>query len=811
MFRYLLRVAWQGLSNRLGYAFSVISTMSFTLGVLFCTTSLFYFLVVQPLPYDEPERLYKVEKVQIDKTGQPNVKAYGYASLIHFYENQDSFSTTGIAHYDDDVIVSHPSQPLVGMTYITPDFFTTLGTEAHLGRLFDETEKLNAYSPNAMLSYDTWTNLFNSDADIVGKTVLISGKSYTIVGVVSDSFVEPELYEVGRKTGVWLPWDFNPTPENRRTRWGDRDNPRVFIGKLKTSVTPEQATQAVTALVGRTFQEKVAAIPFYNGWSVEMELNSFRDVILGDSQLTAYLLMACALSMLLIATANISNLFLSRAFESKKEFAIAAAVGANMKQIRSGIFAEILLLLSVATALGLLFGYVGSELIKTYLHDVLPINNLGGLNWIAVVIALPVLLGLSWVLALISANVIDYGQLQASLLSSGKGTKAQVPKSVRNTLIAVQTLFVSMLVFVNTSFSLSAVNAINDSEVINTDNMIGLSLTLDRQKPITREEARAWFTQVEAELKAMPQVERVSRSMSPVSSTFGTWSLVDEASLQTVLPEAKIVDEEYFNLFGQALLQGSMFTRAQATDYERLLIINDVLAERLYPNGDAVGNRLSFDLNREASTFTIAGVVKGVKMPGAISIPPRVYRVSKGGYDFVIKFKEGHSVSRSTIKGMLNNISSRLVIYELEDLEEQKFNKLKNQYITGVMSISLTLISIALAALGLYGIISYGIQLRRSEIGVRVSIGASRKAIVIQMMRDSLVAAVVGVMVGFVLIFVFKNEFNEHVQGVIHNYWYLLGAVTALCIFIIALLSILKPLRGFFKQQPIALLRQSDN
>jgi len=315
VFLYFLKVAWQGLGKRPGFTFSVISTMSVTLGALFCVGGLFYFLVLKPLPYQDQDLLYKVEKVQIDKLGLPNVKAYGYASLVHLYKNQSVFSSVGIAHYDDEVLVSHPSQPKVPTAYVTPDFFETLGVSTYLGRLFDDSEKLDSFIPSAIISYNAWKTLFNSDPAVIGTDVSVRGRSFNLIGVMSPDFIEPELEGIGR-----MPWDFNPTPEGRRTRWGDRDNPRVFIGKLNSDTTHEQATQALTALVDRTWREKVADIPFYKGWRIEIELNSFRDVILGESQLVAYLLLACAISLVFIAIANVSNLFLSRAFQRKKEF-----------------------------------------------------------------------------------------------------------------------------------------------------------------------------------------------------------------------------------------------------------------------------------------------------------------------------------------------------------------------------------------------------------------------------------------------------------------------------------------------------------
>lgn len=134
MFVYQLKTAWKNLHRRRGFALSIVLTMSITLGILLNAVGLFYYLVLQPLPYPESEQLYKVEQLQIDKSGLPNVNAYGYASLMHLYQQQQQdqalFSSVGLAHYDDEVLVSHPAQPKLATSYITADFFPDAGSLA---------------------------------------------------------------------------------------------------------------------------------------------------------------------------------------------------------------------------------------------------------------------------------------------------------------------------------------------------------------------------------------------------------------------------------------------------------------------------------------------------------------------------------------------------------------------------------------------------------------------------------------------------------------------------------------------------------
>ena len=136
---YRIKNAWQGIRGRTGFSSAVVFTMSLALGTLFCAFGLFYYLVVKPLPYLDSDKIYKVEQVQIDKTGKPNIRTYGYKSMLDFYKRQEVFSEAGLVRYHDEVLTSLNSQPKVSTAYATPDFFTTLGVKAHLGRLFNST------------------------------------------------------------------------------------------------------------------------------------------------------------------------------------------------------------------------------------------------------------------------------------------------------------------------------------------------------------------------------------------------------------------------------------------------------------------------------------------------------------------------------------------------------------------------------------------------------------------------------------------------------------------------------------------------
>ncbi|EGM77046.1 ABC-type antimicrobial peptide transport system, permease component [Rheinheimera sp. A13L] len=820
MFVYQLKTAWKNLHRRRGFALSIVLTMSITLGILLNAVGLFYYLVLQPLPYPESEQLYKVEQLQIDKSGLPNVNAYGYASLMHLYQQQQQdqalFSSVGLAHYDDEVLVSHPAQPKLATSYITADFFQTLGAWPQLGQLFHPVSNPDLAEPVAVLSYSVWQSLYSADPDIIGKVLSIRGNSYKVAGVLAADFVEPALAQSGRQTAIWLPWHFNPATESIRSRWGDRANPRIFIGKLKADIPLQQAQQSLTDLVDRTWQQEVAAIPFYQGWRVEMKVSSLRQVIFGESNLAAYLLLAAAIALLLIATANIANLLLARAAERNKELALCAALGARPAQVRLILLSEIAVLMAISALIGWGISLVGRWFIRHNLPDVLPLSGYDSISYSPLLLAIALTLGLAMLFAwcsakLLSLGQLNYRQLQAHLTSSGKGSAAQTPGTVRQALVYSQVAVAGFLLLVNLTFLLSAVSSIRDQQVFATADLLNLDVRLNTPQPLVPEQYNAVLSQLTTELRLLPQVEAVSRAMSPLVSASNTWSLIDERSQKTVLPQAQIVDEHFFQVTAQPLLEGQDFSKQQVQTADKALIINDVLARHLYPDGSAIGQRLSFDLSAGAdASFTIIGVVQGLKKPGEATVPPRVYRPMNSGSSFTLVLKSGQQLQKHQLMATLQQVSDMLVIYQLDSLEQQKARLLKSQYLTAAAAIVLTLLSLLLAAVGLYGVIHYNVQLRTSEIGIRLALGASKHYIVRLFLRDNALPFFTGLLSSILLVLTVRGYLHQQVQHTMEQYLLELLLISAGSLICLSLCALLLPLRKCLQQSANQLIRSAQ-
>jgi predicted permease len=806
-FIYQQKQAWASLKKKAGFVTTVVATMGTTLGALLCILTLAYLLVLQPLPYPEQDKLYKVAHAIGDKTGETNAEAFTYPGLIHLYKNQDVFEKAALVNYGQDVLTSLPNQPTLNTGYITPEWFELLAASMHMGRLFEASEGLDTFNPVAILTYQTWQKEFAGRPDILDSKVSFSGVSYRVIGVLAKDFVEPQIVATGMTSNIWLPWDYN-LDVGMKERWGNISGSLTFFGKLKASLTPSQAEQIITPVVNDTWVENVVSIPFFAGWSVEMKLQSLQSVVLGDSQNTVYLLLAGVLGLVLIAFANIANLFMSRTAEQQRQLAIYAALGAKKSHLFKALLAESGLLMFLSILLALVIAACGFYILQSQLAAVLPRVNELSLNIFTFVSALFFAMVFALLFAFLSSKMINYRALNSILQSSGKGSGVQVSKRFRQALIVSQVAIATVLVFANISLFKEAVTTINQPTGFNVDNMAQVVLSVSAPKIPPAEEVAPVMIELKKKLIELPQVEEISQTSS-VLGGFGLWALTTVASNENYTPESKGASANYFSMMGQPLLEGDFFSAADIKDRNRVMIVNDVFAKRLNPTGSAIGMQISSGGPEDA--FTVIGVVKGISMPGKTDIPMRVYTPSGlATTQMTLKLKPGFTISREEVVSAITSVSSLYALFSLDVLGDIRQQRLFTQYATAVTTAVLAIITLFLASIGLYGILSYGTQMRRFELGTRMAIGAKRKQLIGLIVKDNAWVIALGIGFSVVLMLLIYIGYQDAIAT------YLRLELLAVFIFTVAIISLLSlfacywPLRQFINQPAIHSLRGSD-
>ncbi|ODB35454.1 hypothetical protein BB427_17200 [Pseudoalteromonas sp. BMB] len=806
---YLLKQAWAGLYKKKGFALTVVTTLGLTLGALLTILTLAYVVIAKPLPYPEQDSLYRLNAYTVDEKKKQDANPdFNLGNLVNLYDNQKQFSQSAMLDYREGVLSSLSTQPSLNTTYTSPGLFDLLGAKMILGRKFEQTEEKDSFNPVAILSFDVWQNEFSGDAGILEQSVTIGGTNFRVVGVLDKSFIEPQLYQVGRKTDIFLPWDYNPINLNAdyRERRGMFSGRFQFVGKLDSLLSNSQVEQTLTTLINDEWRENISDNQFFNGWSINTELQSFNNAILGNNQSTILMLLVGIIGLVLVACANITNLFMSRTAEQQRQLAIQAAVGAKKSHLFHALLAQSALLVSASIIVALIVAKGGFWVLQQYLALRLPRVDELTMSGVTLGSALLVAVILGVFFARLSANMINYRTLNATLQSSGKGTGVQVSQKVRTLLVISQVTIVTLLVFINISLLRNSLEVIEQPLGFETENLWTVSSRINATDSVSAEERRAMVEELKSKLLSLPQVTDIAQATSPLHSASNRIQVI-EKSQERLIVRSREVDESYFQIIAQPLLEGDYYSAADVRDQRAVIIINDVYANKIAPDGSAIGEKIRIG----DTLFTVSGVVKGVKMPAESEVAMEAYRIStRASARFVLKLETGQLLSRELLVSTQQAVDSRFDLVELTTLNEQRDTLLFTQYTTAVTSAVLAVLTFFLATIGLYGILSYATQMRKFELGTRLAIGAKRKDVIALIVSGNAGSVVKGVALSLGALLGLYITFSDALVDYVNPQVIVMYPATLVLVSMMTLFACYWPLRPIINAPPIRSLRDSQ-
>ena len=810
LFLYQLKQAAVNLQQKPVFVFSIVSSLGLALGVLLSVLTLAYVMLIKPLPYPEQHLLYQVEQQQIDNTGAHNVSGFNYPGLVDFYQKQTIFEQAALIDYSVSTLVSHPDGLVIHSSFITPEWFNLLGARMEKGRFFSAEEGLNSNAQVAVISFAAWQRLFDGDENILGANVSTQNKHYKVIGVLAQDFIEPALDEIGYQSDFFFPWDFNSSNQRQREAWWGRAHSRSIIGKLNQNLTPLQAEQTSSAYVNTKWHEHIVGEDYFVGWRLENKLHLFAEKIVGGTDNAVYLLVISVAFLVLIALMNIANLLLSRLAENHHSFSIHASLGASPKAIFKILLIDSGILTLLALIVAMIVSAVGCTLLQTQLASALPrVNELAvsGFTFAAaVVVGLVVML----VFSLLGARSINFRALNQGLVSSGKGNTAQVSVAVRKMLVVTQVAIATLLIFSASTIGLKAYQQVTFDDGMNAERLLSLQLMMYADNLPDADGRDVLLEQLKHSLNELPQVENVSRSSSPLTGSLNSWSLLDLDSMERVVPKGRSIDHHYFSLSGQKLIEGELFTESQVKDKAQQLIINEQLAKLLAPSGSALGKRLSFGTSANSEHhFKVVGVVTGHKMPGADGIPPRVYRPLNNAFNMTIELKSGQSLAKHELLATMAKVSPIFRIFKFESLAAMKSERLFAYQLALYVTLAITLVSTLLTFIGLYGILSFSSQMRRTEIGTRMALGAKGRDIVRLIVKDNVRYLVAGSGLGLVVLIGIYWAFQSRLAEFTNASVLPVFVVTLLFIAVISFIACYLPLRRYIKKPVVESIRGS--
>jgi predicted permease len=789
-----------------GFVLVALATLALGIGANTAIFSVINGVLLRPLPYPNPGQLVSVYTVLPD---QPRFSV-SVADYKDFTDRQSVFSSSALyAQRDLDLTTDGVPQHLSGMG-VSNAYFQTLGYRPALGRDFAPSDNTKGNNREAILSDRLWREKFGADPAIVGRSVKLSGELFTVIGVMPPGVqhVGGNYRSVGQGDTVDLWWALPLWPA--KTDGCDRRCHYLnMIARLKPHVTLAQAQSQMTLLAANIAHEnKMDDDDLQN----RVSLIPLKEDVVGRAREMLIVVMGAVGFLLLIACVNVANLSLARAAGRQREIAMRSVLGASRFRIVRQLLAESLLLAVAGCAGGVLLANWGITALLALAPDKFP--RVAAVHLDARVLAFAVFATIftAILFGLIPALSIPRADVNATLKDGDRSATASGHLRLRNWL-AVAEIALALVVLVGagllarTFYNLQRVNA-----GFSASNVLTFELDVPQARYGDDTKYIAFYRSLVSRLQALPGVETVG-----VTSDL-PWTKYDENLMFGVVGQnandAKparfhFVSPDYFRAVRVPMITGRFFAETDDAKSTQVLVVNQALAERFFPKGDAVG---AWVTTFSSAKMQIVGVVGNVQdTPSSTEAKPALYfnswQNAAGGEEFVVIRTSGDTRALAAqIPGEVAALDPDLPVMKVRPLEDVSALAISGARFTLTLVGMFGAIALILAAVGVFGVISYSVTQRTNEIGIRMALGAMQKDVLAMIVGQGSKIAFAGITLGLAAALVLTRG----MQGLLFNVSpfdpLTLAAVAALLVFV-ALLACYLPARRAAQVDPMIALR----
>ena len=790
-------------------AFTTVAILSLALGIG-ANTTIFSFvngLLLKPPAVTNPDRLVEVWEHNVTRgTGIGSSMQLSYPDYEYFRDHNRVFSEmTAFTGEASSVVWNRSGEgELLHGAMVSGNFFSLLGIRPALGRGFlPEEDRPGADAPVVVLSHAFWNQRLGADPAILGKVLTFNGRGFTVVGVAPASFTG---LMAGFTADYWTPFAMHGATSpaldltERHMHWV------IGVGKLKDDTTRPQAAADLAILGGqlastypdinRNLAPSVMAVTFIP--------TPFRGVVSGASGV----MMAVVALVLLIACANVANLLLAKAAGRRREVAIRFALGANRRRVVQQMLTESVLIATLAGALGLLLSLWAAPLLLSMKPASLPVflNVTPDVRVFAFTVVASFVTGIAFGLApaLQQSRVNHVESLKEGTLQAGAAKSR-----LRNGLVIAQ-VTACVVLLVGASLCLrSLLNARSIDPGFETAGGITASLnvqTFGYDEP----RGRAFYTRLLDRVRAVPGVRSASLADHLPLSQIMRMEAVDFGT-QPIGVEMAVVAPGYFEAMGTRLVAGRDFSATDNESAAPVVIINQQMAQRYWPGQDPVGQYLTLKGSEHTRTQAqIIGVAANGKYQSLGEDPkPYFYRSLLQDYEpnaqLIVRADDSQRIL-SALRGVIRDLDPRMALVGLETLDQHMQLPLFPAQAAGALLGMFGALALALAVVGLYGVIAYSVSQRAREIGVRMALGARGADVMKLVLSQGLRLTFIGLGIGFAGALAVSRVLSSVLYGISSTDPLSFGAV-ALLLTIVALLASYLPARWATRVDPMRALR----
>jgi predicted permease len=802
--------------------FLIAAVLSLALGIGANTTifTLINSLFLQPLPVEKPAELMYVHGTDTNNTGNALLGTFlpvSYPNYVDYREQNDVFEDLAGYTFPNPVSLGGGDKPTpVNVQVVSGNYFSLLGVKAAMGRAFlPEDDKDAGTGTVAVLSHKFWQRQFGGNTGIVGQTIRLNGQPFTVIGVAPRGFdgtntlFPPDLWAPVASHPYVMPGAFpgGPIDKNRRLL--------IFtvFGRLKPTVTAPQA-QAALQTIGRRLETEfpnenkgrnVGVLPLTEA-TIPPQVRAI--LVQGSS-----LLMAIVGLVLLIACANIANLMMARATARRREFTVRLALGGARSQLVRQLLIESLLIAIPGGALALLIAVGGRDAIISMFPAFLNPQSISmPIDGRVLTFTLGLSIFSAMLFGLVPSMHASRSDLSADLKERG-GTGTHGRFHARNLLVLFQVVLSVVALASAGLFLRSLSNAQAVDLGFEHDKLIVLQYDVTSNR-YDENRGKQYHRQIVEHVRQVPGVAAVTiASEAPLTPPFQRSIFVEGQENVTnnrgVLVYSNIITPGYFETLVIPIMRGRDFTDADRQGQQPVAVINEAMARRFWPDQDALGKRFRFF--GETDPRVIVGIARTAKYVFVGEDPqPLAYTPLEQGYSpsmsLVVRTAAEPEAVKSTVEREVRSLDPEIALTNIQTSSELLAASLTAPRLTAILLSIFGAIALTLAAVGIYGVMSYSVNLRSQEIGIRMALGAERTSVLWMVLRQGMMIVGIGLAAGLII--------AAGVSRVLSGLLYGVGmadlpafAGTAAVLFVVALIANYIPARRATHVDPITVIR----
>ena len=811
-----LRHAARLLLTSPGFTIAAVVTLALGIGANTAIFSLIKAVMLQPLPYGNPQEL-----VMVWNAARRNEATWlSDRELLSYREESRSFAQLA-AYVETAANLTGGQDPeRVRAAAVTANIFDTLGVTPLLGRSFAAGEDEPGAEPSVILSQALWQRRFGGAPDIIGRVLSIGGRPHTVVGVMPASVRLPVDYRATRPTELWFPLSIDRANPGQ---WGSRSN--FLVGRLASGVDPASATSELEVIARRWIS--AGFVKDSGDFGLFRSAIPVEEFVTGDVRRPLLVLLAAVGVVLLVACANVVNLLLARADARRREIAVRTALGARRGDLIRQLLTESVLLASVGGLAGLGLARAAMQILSALRPAGLPRVEDAAIDPVALAFTAGLSITIGLLFGLLPAIQLARTSVTAVLNESGRsGAHGKVRHLVRRGLVVAQLAF-SVVLVVGAALLLRTLFALNRIDLgFNPDRVLTAQVQLTPADYPNDEDVIGFYRQVLERLENSPGIEAVGAvRMLPLVRTIGDWSITIEGRPLASPNENPNADYQsatpgYFRTIGMSLVRGRLLTSADREDTPLVVVINDTMAARYWPGQDALGKR--FQMGGTGTTrppMTIVGIVRTSRHNAVVEEPraemylphaqlPRSLGGSGRSLTIVIKTEGDPLTAISPLREIVRSMDRNLPLADVRTMDDVTAVALAAPRFAAWLLGLFAVLALTLAAIGTYATVSLLVTERAHEIGIRMALGAERSTILGSVIGEGLALAALGVAIGIIGALLVARALETLLYGV-ERLDLATFTLVPIVLVVVAVLASLTPALRAASLDPARALRQS--